>query len=186
MPATPGGAPSRQSPAVLSLIAVFVAPDEVTKQEAFMIITLNLCLKWTLLVTLSAVASFVAALMTGHTTAAHIAGMLAGIVTFIAAYVLIEARARQKGMESFLKALKVGVIVKIGLELIPAIEIFTGMFAVQLLEWLSIHSPFPSAYLKTVITGVILSGFVFGIASIYTYIHNRSLRLATLAAGAMK
>jgi hypothetical protein len=149
-------------------------------------IRLKLWLKWTLLVTLSSVASFVAALLTEHNSVEHVAGMLAGCATFIAIYVFIEAKATQKGMDSFLKSLKIGVIVKIGLEVIPAIDIFTGMFVQWLLAPLSISSIFLLTYLKTIATGIILSGFVFAIASVYRYFHIRGMRLATRHAEAVQ
>lgn len=141
-------------------------------------ITTRLCLKWTLLVSLSAVASFFAALLSGHNTASHIAAMIAGIVTFIAIYVTIDGWAIANGLTEFKKSLRVGVLVKIGLELIPAIEVFTGLFVVNLIEALHIHSIFLATYLKTMGTGTILSLGVGMIASLYWYYHNRLRGLA--------
>jgi len=141
-------------------------------------ITTRLCLRWTLLVSLSAVASFFAALLSGHNTAAHIAGMVAGIITFIAIYVVIEGWAIANGLTEFKKSLRVGVYVKIGLELIPAIEVFTGLLTVNAIEALHIHSVFVATYLKTMATGAILSLGVGVIASLYWYYHNRLVRLA--------
>jgi hypothetical protein len=148
-----------------------------------MIITMRLFLKWALLVSLSAVASFVAAILTGHDSALKIAAMLAGIVTFIGIYMLIEAWAVSKDMHNFLKSLKVGVIVKMGLQLIPAIEIFTGMFVVWIIEGLKIHDDFSSTYLKTVGTGTILSFVVFMIAAIHGYLFNRAITALRRARG---
>jgi hypothetical protein len=144
-----------------------------------MVFTLRLFFKWTLLVSLSAVASFIAALLSGHNSASHIAAMLAGIATFIGIYMLIEAWAASKNMHRFLKSLKMGVIIKIALELIPAIEIFTGMVVVAAIEQLQIHNVFSATYLKTMATGTILSGVVFVIAAVYGYVFNRAAKPAT-------
>jgi len=141
-----------------------------------MVITLKLFLKWALLVSLSAVASFIAAVLSGHDSAIKIAAMLVGIATFIGIYVLIEAWAASKNMHRFLKSLKVGVIVKIVLQLIPAIEIFTGMFVVSVIEGFEIHNDFFTTYLKTMATGAILSCVVFVIAAIYDYFINRAVK----------
>lgn len=70
------------------------------------------------------------------------------------------------------------MLVKIGLELIPAIEVFTGLFVVNLIEALHIHSIFLATYLKTMGTGAILSLGVGMIASLYWYYHNRLRGLA--------
>jgi hypothetical protein len=136
-------------------------------------ITFRLCLKWTLLVSLSAVASFVAALLSAHNSAAHIAAMIAGIITFIAIYVAIDGWAIANLKTEFQKSLRIGVLVKIGLELIPAIEIFTGLLTVTAVEALHIQSTFLATYLKTMATGAILSLAVGLIASLYWYYRNR-------------
>ena len=136
-------------------------------------ISFRLCLKWTLLVSLSATASFIAALLSAHNSAAHIAGMIAGIVTFIAIYVAIDGWAIANAKTELQKSLRIGVLVKIGLELIPAIEIFTGLVIVSGVEALGIRSVFLATYLKTMGTGAILSLVVGLIASLYWYYHNR-------------
>src|SRR5438874_7287120 len=89
-------------------------------------VTLRLVLKWTLLVPLSAVASFVAALLTDYAGAVRIVAMLAGIATFIVLYACIEAWAVARGHENLLRSLKVGVIIKIALQLAPTIELGAG------------------------------------------------------------
>ena len=141
-----------------------------------MVITFKLFLKWSLFVSLSAVASFVAALLTGHDSTTKIVAMLVGIATFICIYTLIEAWALSKNMHSFLRSLRVGVIVKIILQLIPAIEIFTGMFVVSIIKRSGIHNDFFATYLKTLATGTALSGVVFVIATIYGYFINRKVK----------
>ena len=140
-------------------------------------ITIKLVLKWTLLVSLNAIASFIAALLSGHDSLIKIAAMLAGIFTFILIYTLIEAWAEMRQMKSFLRSLKVGVIVKMVLQLIPAIEIFTGMFIVWSIEQVGVKNVFFATYLKTVGTGVILSCVVFVITAVHSYITSRRLKL---------
>lgn len=136
-------------------------------------ITLKLFIKWCLLVSLSAVASFVAAVLTDYSGVVKIIAMLAGIISFACIYTFIEAWAILKMKHEFLTSLKVGVLVKVALQLIPAIEVFTGAFAVWLVDLLNVHNHFVSVYLKTMVTGSLLSLVVFAIAALYAYLVRR-------------
>lgn len=140
-------------------------------------ITIKLLLKWTLLVSLNAVASFIAALLSGHDSMIKIAAMMAGIVTFVLIYTLIEAWAEMRQMKNFLMSLKFGVIVKLVIQLIPAIEIFTGMLVVRSIEQIGVENEFFATYLKTIGTGLVLSCVVFAITAAHSYISGRRLKL---------
>jgi hypothetical protein len=142
-------------------------------------ITIKICLKWILLVTLSAIASFIAAILTEHNTRTDIFAMLTGIATFILINILLEGWATSRQKSEFIRSLKVAVLIKIGLELLPAIEVTTGMGIVQLVEMAGIKNRFLATYLKTVGTGTVLASIVFAIAAINRYIRNRAkLRMA--------
>lgn len=134
----------------------------------------RLWLKWTALVALSAAASFCAALLSEHNQRIDLIAMGCGIATFIVINVALEnwALARQKS--ALVRSLFVAVWIKIGLELLPAIEILTGMAIVSLVEGLGVSNRFLATYLKTVGTGTVLAGIVFFIAAIYRYVKRRS------------
>jgi len=134
---------------------------------------LKLWAKWTLLVLLSAVASFIAALLAEYNTVAHLTGIGLGIATFIVIYTVVESWAVSRGKEAFVRSLKVGVVVKIGLELVPAIDIVTGAVAIGLIDLLGIHLPVLATYLKTVVVGIILSAVVLAIGATYWYLRGR-------------
>lgn len=143
----------------------------------------RLWLKWILLVSASAIASFAAALLSGHSSAAHIAGMICGIVTFIVIYTLIDGWADANAMARFRKSLRIGVLVKIALELIPAIEVGIGIMVVQVVESLGIKNVFSATYLKTIATGALLSCVVGLIACLYAYFSDRMRALPEAKAG---
>ncbi len=136
-------------------------------------ITIKMCLKWILLVALSAIASFVAALLTAHNRGIDIFAMLTGIATFIVINILLEGWATSRHKSEFIRSLKVAVLIKIGLELIPAIEVATGMWIVALVDSAGFKYRFLATYLKTIGTGTVLALIVFVIASIYRYVRNR-------------
>ncbi|MGB6310420.1 MAG: hypothetical protein WBF89_21785 [Steroidobacteraceae bacterium] len=135
--------------------------------------SLRLWLRWTLLVGLSATASFVAALLSDHNQTVDIIAMLCGIATFIVINVRLETWAVSRQKTEFVKSLRVAVWIKIGLELLPAIEVLTGVMIVGLVEMLGLKSRFLETYLKTVGTGTLLAMIVFLIAAIYRYVQHR-------------
>src|SRR5258708_36830544 len=94
---------------------------------------MNSVRKWTLLVCISAICRFAAAILSQFAKPAEIAGMLLGIVTFIAIYSAIEHWALKKNRALFLQSLKYGVIIKIFLQLVPAIELGAGCVAAMLI-----------------------------------------------------
>lgn len=134
---------------------------------------LKLWAKWTLLVLLSAVASFIAALLAAYSTIAHLTGIGLGIASFIVIYTVLESWAVSRGMDAFVRSLKMGVIVKIVLELVPAIDVFTGAAAISLIDALRIQQPVLATYLKTMVVGVIFSIVVFTFGAAYWYLRGR-------------
>src|SRR5687768_6761778 len=84
------------------------APQPASRKPRRAPMTRTILLKWTVLVVLSAAASFVAAMLTDHVNTADFAAMAAGIATFIVFYSAVEAEARAKGRLEFVKALKAG------------------------------------------------------------------------------
>jgi hypothetical protein len=139
--------------------------------------TVSIVLKWMLLVSLSAAASFVAALLSGYDSLMKVFAMLSGILTFVIIYTVVEIWAEKRQMKDFMRSLKFGVIVKLALQLIPAIEIFTGMFVAWLVEMVSVESVFFNTYLMTIGTGMLLSFIVLLIASVHSYVKSRRLKL---------
>jgi hypothetical protein len=136
---------------------------------------LKLWLKWIALVLLSAIASFIAALMAEYNTIEHLAGIGLGIGSFIVIYTLVESWAVSRGKDDFVRSLKVGVVVKIGLELVPAIDVVTGAIAISVIDEIGIRQPVLATYLKTMLVGVMFSVVVFIIASLHSYL--RAVRL---------
>jgi len=132
-----------------------------------------MCLKWILLVPLSSIASFVAALLTEHNRDVDIFAMLTGVATFIVINILLEGWATSHQKSELIRSLKVAVLIKIGLELIPAIEVATGMGIVALVDSARLKYRFLATYLKTIGTGTVLALIVFVIASIYRYFRSR-------------
>jgi len=132
---------------------------------------MNIVLKWTLLVCLSAICSFAAAILSQFAKPAEIAGMLLGIVTFIAIYSAIEHWALKKNRALFLQSLKYGVIIKIFLQLVPAIELGAGWVAAMLIMGgTDGEKGFLTTYLMTITVGILLSAIVFLITSVCYYI----------------
>jgi hypothetical protein len=129
-------------------------------------------LKWTVLVTLSAVCSFVAALLTEHTHARDIAAMLLGIATFIFAYIRFERWAVARQYEQFVSSLKTAVIVKIILQLIPGLELGAGFIANFLAESVDLPKGFIRTYLMTDIVGLELSIIVVLLTLLIIYIRS--------------
>jgi hypothetical protein len=144
----------------------------------------KLWLKWTVLVLASAIASFIAALIDGYDTARQLTGIGLGIATFIVIYTVIESWATARSMSAFIQSLKVGVLIKIGLEIVPAIEVVTGGLAINMIDALGIDNVILSTYLKTLIVGVIYSVIVFLLAALYWYLRGRYTFVAQHLRGA--
>jgi hypothetical protein len=144
----------------------------------------KLWLKWTVLVLASAIASFIAALIDGYNTARQLTGIGLGIATFIVIYTVIESWATARSMSAFVQSLKVGVLIKIGLEIVPAIEVVTGGLAIDMIDALGIDNVILSTYLKTLIVGVIYSVIVFLLAALYWYLRGRYTFVAQHLRGA--
>jgi hypothetical protein len=142
-------------------------------------ITARLFLKWTLLVTLNALASFAAAVLTDFSNATALVAMAFGIATFIVLYTCIEGWAIARGRDDLRKSLKVGVIVKMILQLLPGIELGAGYVATRFLAGAGLAAKegdepgFLFTYLSTLIVGLLLSVIVFVIAALYWHVHDR-------------
>ena len=90
---------------------------------------IKILLKWGLLVSLNAISSFIAAYLTEHDTFIHITAMLLGIFKFIIIYTMIDFWASYKKLGTFKRSLQIGVMIKMLLQLIPAIELTAGYIA---------------------------------------------------------
>lgn len=138
--------------------------------------------RWLILVGLNAPASFMAAILTDHSTLVDLVEMILGIVTFVFVALAIDGWIRNRGYlqlrESLVKATKI----KIGLQLIPAIEVGAGVVAAGFVGFFFPLEPVGGAkahhlgetYLMTVTTGAVLSLVVFLITAIHLYF--RSIR----------
>jgi len=144
----------------------------------------KLWLKWTLLVLASAVASFIAALIDNYNTPGQLTGIGLGIASFIVIYTVLESWATARSMSAFIRSLKIGVLIKIGLEIVPAIEVVTGALAISAIDALGIDNQILSTYLKTVIVGLVYSGIVFLLAALYWYLRGRYTFVAQQLQGA--
>jgi len=76
------------------------------------------------------------------------------------------------------------VLIKIGLEIVPAIEVVTGGLAIDMIDALGIDNVILSTYLKTLIVGVIYSVIVFLLAALYWYLRGRYTFVAQHLRGA--
>jgi hypothetical protein len=147
-------------------------------------------LKWTLLVCANASLGFVAALATQHDRLPDVLAMLSGIATFIAVYAEIDFRATSKGRSELIRSLKTGVIIKMILQVIPAVEVTAGAAASGFVTMIGLDKSimaerqsfprsFARTYLETLLVGAILSVMVAAITAILMYVrHLAALRKA--------
>jgi hypothetical protein len=131
--------------------------------------------KWTILVWLNAAVSFFFAVAEGFDSIPEVLGITCGVFTFVALYSFIDFRLLQQGKGSLRKWLLVGVIIKVFTQLLPALQMISGILSLFCIEFLiSIFSKLPGIqpisrlamnradsffipYFTTVINGVILS-----------------------------
>lgn len=117
-----------------------------------------LWLKWSILVGLSALVSFALGLQV-LSEPHFVVGMLVGIVCFIAFYVWLDHKLIICQRPQWRKALLLGVVIKMLLQVWPIIEINCGMLSLMVLE--SVFGRdipfFWHGFLATLGTGTLLS-----------------------------
>ncbi|MBE2893531.1 hypothetical protein [Spirabiliibacterium falconis] len=129
----------------------------------------KLWLKWSLLVGLSAVVSFAFGLGV-LSTPAFIIGMVAGIACFIMFYVWLDNKLILWQRPRWRKALLLGVVIKMLLQVWPMIEMYCGIVSLAVLDTLFGQSIplFWHGFLGTLGTGTLLS-LVVGIFTALSY-----------------
>lgn len=132
--------------------------------------------RWSILVFLNAPASFTAAWTTGHRTMVNIVEMILGVVTFVLIALAIDAWLSRSGFLKLRESLVTATKVKVGLQLVPAIEIAAGYVAVTIAQEL-FGEPNPKqlgwAYAMTLLTGMTLTLVVFSLTAVIFYVRAR-------------
>ena len=146
---------------------------------------------WTFWVCVNAIASFGWGIALGHGTA-YVLGMVVGIAIFIVAYALLDAYLLKNGLKKWHDALKLGVYIKAGLQLLNlgifidlmiSPEIWAGILALMVVGdgfdiGFGIDSdtyPFWFALASTLMTGAILSLIVGVLTQLIKLFKNKNL-----------
>jgi len=137
--------------------------------------------RWLILVFLNAPASFAAALATEHTKLLDIVEMIAGILTFVLVALAVDSWITRNGFLNLREALVTATKFKIGLQLLPVIEVgagaLAGFFVASLFQWPATGSAqMGRTYVMTVVTGAVLTIVVFLITPIVFYVRARKAR----------
>lgn len=124
--------------------------------------------KWTLLVWLNAAFSVVMAVSSGFKNIEDILGIICGVFTFIALYSFIDFRLQQQNKKSLRRWLLIGVIIQIVTQLLPWLQIMTGVLAMNCIKYFSLSGEriirhktsidsFFTTYFTTILDGIFLS-----------------------------
>jgi hypothetical protein len=113
-------------------------------------------LKWSLIVWLNAALSFFLAL-NSYPHWMDRAAIIAGIFTFVLGYIIVDQHLVNSGRTHLSKALFWGASLKVLTQFFPHIEILTGLLAVAFVRGVFGEITFLSAYLTTILDGLLLS-----------------------------
>jgi len=132
--------------------------------------------KWTILIWLNAAFSFFIAYTSNFDSLNEVLGLVCGVFTFVALYSYLDFSLLKRNKESLRKWLLIGVVLKAVTQILPAIQIITGMIAVSCVgvifrhvvpgfknyasdgfSAISSRDSFMATYLATVIDGILLS-----------------------------
>lgn len=123
---------------------------------------MKLLIKWTLLVTFSAIAGIIGGLLSEDATLASISGMLFGILTFILIYYGIDKSLIKRKLEPQRKSLVLAVKIKMALQLLPFIDALAGSASLNIVSEFIYErdSELLYIYVTTLATGFVLSWVV--------------------------
>lgn len=96
----------------------------------------------------------------------RIPGMALGVITFIGLYTYLDAWATVRGFSDFLRSLRLGVMIKMALQVVPAVELLAGAIAREVVKAMGLQHGFFCAFLMTEIVGVLLSLLLLALTSL--------------------
>jgi hypothetical protein len=120
---------------------------------------LRIWLKWTLLVWLNAAFSFFVSINEYPQTPDRI-GIICGVFTFVALYTATDFYLLKQTKLQLSKALFISALLKLLSQLYPGLELLTGLTAITWVEKSIGEIAFVSAYVITLIDGLLLSSLV--------------------------
>lgn len=137
---------------------------------------------WIILVSLNAPASFVAAVVSGHQLWTDYVEMILGIITFVVIALGVDAWLTKRDFMQLRTSFVVATKIKIGLQLLPFIEVLAGAVAAGIVGLLfgwdnRINDPtihYGQTYLMTVFTGAVLMMVVFIITPVVFFFKTKA------------
>ena len=130
----------------------------------------KIILIWTFLVSLNSLKPLFFATQIGYTNIPSMLGILLGIISFIAIYSAYDVTLNKKNKTTLRKSLYAAAIAKAFLQIIPYVESTSGMLILRFFEPLTGESTFLTAYITTMLEGLVLSIIVISITMIITVI----------------